>query len=302
MVELLLAMSLLSILAGVSARVITVALASWNYSRRQNETIQSACFALDHIVNKASVSNRLLLPLRADPNSRDVLAFSAMKDTDGDGLIDEDPGADLTGDGAPGILGIDDDGDGSVDENMEDGQYEDDDEDAFKFFGWRRVNEDKVDGQNYIFDGDGYIDEDPGEDLNGDDAPGILGKDDDGDGFIDEGGIDMKADDDEDAEVGEDGKVIKVNEDPIEYWVYYCDPPCDPNGGLLIQRDPNGQTEVLAEGVTTFQVTRREANTSGIELTLGITDSGGEETLLKTAVYLLPEFEFARYVGWPPPE
>ncbi len=289
MVELLLAMSILSILAGVSARVITVALASWSYSRTQNETIQSACFALDHIVNKASVSNRLLLPLGADSNT-DVLAFSAMVDTDGDGLIDEDPGADLTGDGAPGILGIDDDGDGSVDENMEDGQYEDDDEDAFKFFGWQRVNEDKVDGQNYIFDGDGYIDEDPGEDLNGDGAPGILGKDDNGKGGIDEGGIDMKADDDEDG---------KVNEDPIEYWVYYCDPDCDPNGGRLIQRDPNGQTDVLAEGVTTFQVTRREANTSGVELTLGITDSGGEETILKTAVYLLPEFEFAGYVGWP---
>lgn len=285
MVELLLAMSILSILAGVSARVITVGLASWSYSHRQNETIQSACFALDHIVNKANVSNRLLLPL--DPNStRDVLAFSAMVDTDGDGLIDEDPGADLTGDGAPGILGIDDDGDGQVDEE---GQAEDDDEDAFyDGFDWQNVNEDQADGADN--DGDGSFDEDPSSDLNINDLPGIAGKDDDGDGSVDDGGAGLKHDDDEDGQ---------VNEDPIECWVYYCEPACDPNGGRLIQRDPNGHTAVLAEGVTTFQVTRREANTSGVELTLGITDAGGEETVLKTAVYLLPEFEFADYVGWP---
>jgi len=285
LVELILAMSIMTILAGVSARVITVAMASWSYSRTQNETIQSACFALDHIVNKAGVSNRLILPLA--PNStRDVLAFSAMVDTDGDGLIDEDPGADLTGDGAPGILGIDDDGDGSVDEE---GQAEDDDEDAFNVsFIWLNINEDNIDGNDDDYDGS--FDEDPPSDLNQNDLPGIAGKDDDGDGSVDDGGAGLKQDDDEDGQ---------LNEDPIEYWVYYCDPPCDPNGGQLIQRDPNGQTDVLAEGVTTFQVTRREANTSGVELTLGITDSGGEETLLKTAVYLLPEFEFADYVGWP---
>ena len=284
LVELLLAMSILTIVAGVSARVITVAMASWSYNRTQNETIQSACFALDHIVNKAGVSNRLLLPL--DPNStRDVLAFSATRDTDGDGLIDEDPGADLTGDGAPGILGIDDDGDGQVDEE---GQAEDDDEDSYYSLGQMNVNEDKVDSQDN--DADGSFDEDPDNDLNQNNLPGIAGKDDDGDGTVDDGWAGLMQDDDEDGQ---------VNEDPIEYWVYYCDPACDPNGGQLIQRDPNGHTAVLAEGVTTFEVTRREANSSGVELTLGITASGGEETLLKTAVYLLPAFEFADYVGWP---
>jgi hypothetical protein len=47
------------------------------------------------------------------------------EDNDGDGNIDEDPPADVNGDGAPGIKGIDDDGDGEVDE----GSYYDDDED-----------------------------------------------------------------------------------------------------------------------------------------------------------------------------
>lgn len=283
MVELLLAMSILSILAGVSARVITVAMASWSYSRRRNETIQSACFALDHIVNKAGVSNRLILPLA--PNSpRDVLAFSAMVDTDGDGLIDEDLDSDLSLDGAPGILGIDDDGDGTVDENMEHGVYKDDDEDAYYHFGWRNVYEDSRDGIDN--DHDGLIDEDSRKDVNYNNVPGIKGKDDDGDGSVDEGGYGMRQDDDEDG---------LTNEDSIEYWLYYCD-----SNGNLMERYSTAQAEVLAEGVTTFEVTRREANTSGVELTLGITDSRGEETLLKTAVYLLPEFEFADYVGWPP--
>ncbi|MFK8026610.1 MAG: prepilin-type N-terminal cleavage/methylation domain-containing protein [Gammaproteobacteria bacterium] len=47
-------------------------------------------------------------------------------DDDGDGLIDEDPSADMNGDGAPGIAGFDDDNDGSVDE----GSVNDDDEDG----------------------------------------------------------------------------------------------------------------------------------------------------------------------------
>lgn len=49
-------------------------------------------------------------------------------DDDGDGLIDEDPGADMNGDGFPGIEGVDDDGDGDTDE----GDVEDDDEDGAK--------------------------------------------------------------------------------------------------------------------------------------------------------------------------
>ncbi len=47
-------------------------------------------------------------------------------DNDEDGTIDEDLGADMNGDGAPGILGVNDDGDGSTDE----GSVDDDDEDG----------------------------------------------------------------------------------------------------------------------------------------------------------------------------
>ncbi|MGE0486588.1 MAG: prepilin-type N-terminal cleavage/methylation domain-containing protein [Gammaproteobacteria bacterium] len=53
-------------------------------------------------------------------------------DNDGDGSIDEDPGADMNGDGAPGLAGVDDDGDGAVDE----GNVADDDEDGLVDEDW----------------------------------------------------------------------------------------------------------------------------------------------------------------------
>ena len=50
-------------------------------------------------------------------------------------------------------------------------------------------------------DGDGRLDEDPGNDLTSDYAAGIVGVDDDGDGQVDEGNVE---DDDEDGSIDED--------------------------------------------------------------------------------------------------
>jgi len=126
------------------------------------------------------------------PNGRarsaDDLVLSAGVDNDGDGLVDEDPGSSgfAAGRGAPGV---DDDGDGATDEAM----VADDDEDGV-------VDED---GRNGLDDdGDGSIDEDPGADANGDGRPGARGIDDDADGSIDDGDVE---DDDEDGLVNEDG-------------------------------------------------------------------------------------------------
>ena len=47
-------------------------------------------------------------------------------DDDGDGRVDEDPGSDMNGDSCPGVCGVDDDADGNVDE----GSTADDDEDG----------------------------------------------------------------------------------------------------------------------------------------------------------------------------
>ncbi|HEY5597158.1 MAG TPA: hypothetical protein VIL47_07820, partial [Candidatus Bipolaricaulota bacterium] len=155
---------------------------------------------------------------------------------------------DVNHDGCPGVCGVDDDGDGQIDE----GNVNDDDEDG-------RIDEDPVgdanldgcpgrcgvddDGDTFVDladpeviacgapcftaddDEDGLVDEDQGDalfdedpfgDANGDGCPGVCGVDDDNDGVADEGPID---DDDEDGFVDEDlGKTVyfvgKVNNIP----------------------------------------------------------------------------------------
>ena len=84
-------------------------------------------------------------------------------DNDKDGLVDEDLGDDITNDGAPGIVGVDDDNDGTVDE----ASTRDDDEDGL-------VDEDAVDGADD--DGDGRIDEDSGS-LADDDGDAVANED-----------------------------------------------------------------------------------------------------------------------------
>jgi len=71
-------------------------------------------------------------------------------DDDGDGLIDEDPSADMNGDGEPGYKGVDDDGDGQVDE----GNKEDDDEDGTR-------NEDWLDAVVFYLKDDALIERHP---------------------------------------------------------------------------------------------------------------------------------------------
>jgi prepilin-type N-terminal cleavage/methylation domain-containing protein len=71
-------------------------------------------------------------------------------DDDADGVTDEDPGADMNGDGEPGLAGVDDDGDGQVDE----GNRDDDDEDG-------SVDEDWLDVVVFYLQGDTLIERHP---------------------------------------------------------------------------------------------------------------------------------------------
>ena len=78
--------------------------------------------------------------------------MSANIDNDGDGLADEDPSNDITGDGFGGIMGIDDNEFGGIDDKGKD----DDDEAGAS-------NEDPIDGIDN--DGDGMTDEDPADNF-----------------------------------------------------------------------------------------------------------------------------------------
>lgn len=82
-------------------------------------------------------------------NSNDEDPINGIDD-DGDGLVDDDPSADMNGDGAPGIVGVDDDNDGLIDE----GSSEDDDEDG-------KSNEDWLDAVVFFLRGDSLIERHP---------------------------------------------------------------------------------------------------------------------------------------------
>lgn len=124
-----------------------------------------------------------------------VFGFGDGLDNDGDGKIDEDP-----------INGFDDDGDKLVDEDDGDPQQKiDNDRDG-------KVDEDGIDDNDA--DRDGKTDEDGKGDANGDGCPGICLTDDDGDQL------------DLDGDRFPDGAEIAAKTDPR-------DPEDYPSGGLL---------------------------------------------------------------------
>jgi type II secretory pathway pseudopilin PulG len=147
LIELLIALSILATVAATVSLILTGTLQSQRASAQHDELVQTARLAMERMVVHIRRANRVLLPLANNP-TRSVLALGGLVDNDGDGRYDEDPPADRTADGAAGIMGIDDDGDESMDEGLAD----DDDEDGV-------INEDSVDGIDN--DGDGAIDEDP---------------------------------------------------------------------------------------------------------------------------------------------
>jgi len=244
LIELLIAIVLASLLLAATSGIVSNALGTDELVEERNRLQRDASFALERIVRTVGHTRQLLLPSTDNPNTNwpehireqtipasppigsstfatAVLAVTLPEyvdldadgfpdaDDDRDGQIDEDLPNDIHHDFLPGIMLIDDDGDGSVDENSF--FYWDDDEGG-------AYNEDPIDGIDN--DGDGSIDEDPPSDNNGDGCPGICGVDDNSDGVIDSGSAD---DDDEEGSEFEDGY------DPV---VFYLD------GDSLMERMP----------------------------------------------------------------
>ena len=309
-IEMMLSVTITAIVMLALMGVVNTATETSDQVRERNDLTRQARFAMQRMARFAGHSRRLLLPLRDKPltnwpeNIREqtippsapigdstfssaVLAVTLPAfvdldqdgfpdaDDDKDGRIDEDLPNDVTHDFFPGIIGIDDDGDGSVDEGS---GWAEDDEDGV-------MNEEPLDGIDN--DGDGSIDEDPASDNNGDGCPGACGVDDDGDGNIDEG----SADDDD-----EDGSTF---DDPYDPVVYYL------NGGSLIERmparwntdgisTPDGPVDgrdfeesVIAENVTRLRFERLDDGTALelVDILLELTDpTSGETVSLQTRV------------------
>jgi prepilin-type N-terminal cleavage/methylation domain-containing protein len=247
LVELLISIVIISLIAGVSTRMVGGALDSWEYNRGKEDLLNSARLAMERMVTGVRTTTWVCLPLMiSDPTDpgyptssyypRDILAVSGMIDQDGDGLADEDPAADIYWNNKPGLNGIDDNNDGTVDN----GTNKDDDEDG-------TVDEDPIDGLDN--DADGRVDEDPGV------AFYSSVEDDDGDGNWDEDIF-----------------------DPVIFYL---------NGTTLRERHDEwnftNSDDLLVENVAEFRVLRRRVNGNTlIDIYLRL-DNGKDSVELRTS-------------------
>lgn len=303
LLELLMAVAISALLIAGIQGLIGTAFNAENNTRTQNDNVQQARFAMQAMVNAVTGTQRLLIPLGENTTTawsesvRDVLAVTLDPriDRDKDGWadanndkdfldinqnstrdaneperIDEDPPGDLTNDLKAGIIGIDDDNDGSIDEeHTGSGPVgDDDDEDG-------TANEDQWNGLDD--DGDNTFDEDPKKQMTDDGLAGVALVDDDLDGTVDEGD---KNDDDEDGLIDEDWL------DPVVFFL---------NGTTLMQRIPNinpvdgtDYTEYpIADNVTQLQVERligSDGTTLLVDISLQISPANMEPINLNTRV------------------
>jgi len=311
LVEMLIATALAGLLIAGLNGVIGQALTIQDAVSEKTKLTQQARFAMEQMVRAVRQSRKLLrpmadkstttfvenireqtIPASAPPTGSSfataVLAVTLPAyfdldsnaipdaDNDGDGRIDEDLPADTSNDGKPGIVGIDDDGNGIADFSFSPAADDDESSDFAQ-------NEDRINGIDD--DGDGIADEDPGADNNGDGCAGVCGVDDDADGSIDVGAV---ADDDEDGSSDEDWY------DPLVFYLA---------GSTLMQRTPvpwdvnsSGTVtgldyieEPIAENVSRLRVERvsQPGRSQIVDLTLQLTSpSSGESVNLHSRVRL----------------
>ena len=233
-VELLVSFTIMGIIAVVATPLFSTCLDTYRVAYARSMLYHEGLLAMERMTGGVRRCTYLLIPNSHAP-TRNILAISGFFNEDNDYYfddplfprIDEDISSDMNDDFSSGIAGIDDDGDGSVDE----GSRWDDDEDG-------SVDNDPIDGIDN--QGNGNIDEDCGPDANHDSASGIAGIDDDGDGSVDEG---SRWDDDEDG---------SVDEDPLNPLIYSF----DSSTNTLLERFPDtGESVDLSTHVTSFQVT-----------------------------------------------
>ncbi|MBL7645545.1 MAG: prepilin-type N-terminal cleavage/methylation domain-containing protein [Candidatus Hydrogenedentes bacterium] len=267
LIELTISIAVLSLIAAAAAALLSVCLQAQAHGMARSSLQREGALAMERMVSQIRKTSRIAIPNGQQP-LRDQLALAEGLNNDGDFYfddplfprIDEDGDDDNNGDGASGIKGYDDDGDGVIDEDA----AEDNDEDGTS-------GEDKADGLDD--DGDGMVDEDTPGDANADGASGLAGADDDGDGEIDEGDAE---DDDEDGVSGED---------PPEFLVYAFDAKAKT---LTEYSAAAGQSTVLSAQVTAFEVNYEPVDTTRdarLTLTLSLTGPDGETVTFRERVY-----------------
>ena len=169
-IELMITLAIAALIIAGLAGVVGQALQSQDVVSETNKLTRDARFAMQRMLRTISSSRRLILPLKDNPNTNWPEHIREQT------LPPSAPIGDSTL--ATAVLAVTLPADVDLDANS------------------------VADADN---DGDGRIDEDYGDDMNNDGAPGIIGIDDDGDGAVDESGADFpERDDDEEAGRDED--------------------------------------------------------------------------------------------------
>lgn len=145
LLEIMLALAAFSMVATALGGLIVTGLNVSTAGGSESTLHQTGAALLERIVSELRTTTKINAPTSGAPTGS-TLNFSAALNADGDLFLgnprlprcDEDPPLDANLDGAPGIAGVDDDGDGTVDE----GGAMDDDEDGMS-------NEDGYDFQTY---------------------------------------------------------------------------------------------------------------------------------------------------------
>ena len=259
LVELLMAIAIFGLIATGATTLLSASLGAQAQGEARYKLYQEGLIIMERLTGEVKTTTLLHIPNNHTP-TRTILAFSANINEDSDYYfndplfprIDEDGNDQLFVDGY-GIPGLDDNGNGTVDDGA---AKDDDDEDGAS-------DEEILDGLDD--DGDGDIDEDLGKDSNQDASPGILGMDDDGDLAVDEGKDD---DDDEDGIEEEDSpNLILYSFDAPNTTLYKITP--DPATGMT-----GAVYATISERVTVFRTTYIDPDKILIELTL--TGADGE--------------------------
>ncbi|GAX59224.1 hypothetical protein SCALIN_C01_0155 [Candidatus Scalindua japonica] len=272
LIELVLAITIMGIIAGTTVTLLSANLKAHNIASDRSGLHQEGLLTMERMTNGLRKTTVVAVP-NGHSYTRDILAFSRLVNSDndfyfGDPLfprIDEDLSDDYSWCGN-GILGVDEDDDGQIDE----GDWRDEDEDGL-------YNEDPLDGLDN--DGDGSIDEGTMPDSNNDGKNGIIMIDDDGDGTVDEQQGDNVNDDDEDG---------ATNEEDILFVVYVYNSATntlteihsDPDSGI---NSPAPQI-VLSTQVTNFQAIYKSPGL--IEIILQLTGEDGKVIDFDEHVYV----------------
>ena len=276
LLELLITISIMGIIATAAMPLLSTTLEAHKLGDARARLYQEGLLTMERMVVGVKKTTYLQIPNNHKP-ARNMLAVANLVNEDndfyfGDPLfprIDEDYGDSFMWAGY-GIIGVDDDGDGIIDNGA---TWRDDDEDGVS-------DEEILDGLDN--DGDGNIDEDLSTDFTKDSAAGIMSMDDDGDTQVDESSNPNPLGDED-----EDGP---KKEDTVTFFLYTHDSATN-TLRQIVRSNAGGITSnvILSTHVTDFTATYYPPDvTNHPRISIALTLTGDEGDSVQFLEYVYP--------------